>query len=296
MSDRTGICRRRSEPLRADTARVLRTAHGFCRGARPRDCARLVAAGPPRLRRGSATGPGFAAEDLSLFARIQRVFYAPRTAFAAVRGQETAHDWLLPALLVCAVGLGAYHLTLDVVTDLEGPAVQQHLEDMDEAEQQRYQESAAMMRAHGWMMIPVGLFASLVVVGGVLLALARSVLQAEVSYRQMLVVKAYAALVVAVEWAVRAVLVLATGDIGAHLGLGPLLSEEAAATFGGRVLTALNPFDLWQVGIMGVGLSVLADAPVRKATLALALLWLFWLIGGVVIETIGQSALPPPPQ
>ena len=37
----------------------------------------------------SATGPGFAAEDLSLFARIQRVFYAPRTAFTAVRGQES---------------------------------------------------------------------------------------------------------------------------------------------------------------------------------------------------------------
>jgi hypothetical protein len=164
---------------------------------------------------------------------------------------------------------------------------------MDEAEQQRYKESAAMMRAHGWMMIPVGLFASLVVVGGVLLGLARSVFQAEVSYRQMLVVKAYAALVVAIEWAVRAVLVLATGDIGAHLGLGPFLSEEAAATFGGRVLMALNPFDLWQIGIMGVGLNALADAPVRKATLALGLLWLFWLIGGVVIETIGQN-MPPP--
>ena len=244
----------------------------------------------------SATGPGFATEDLSLFARMQRVFYAPHTAFAAVRGQESAHDWLLPALLVCAVGLGAYHLTLDAVTDLEGPAVQQHLEGMDEAEQQRYKESAAMMRAHGWMMIPVGLFASLVVVGGVLLGLARSVFQAEVSYRQMLVVKAYAALVVAIEWAMRAVLVLATGDIGAHLGLGLLLSEETAATFGGRLLTALNPFDLWQVGIMGVGLSVLADAPVRKATLTLGLLWLLWIFGGLFIETIGQSAPPPPSQ
>ncbi|MXY83144.1 MAG: hypothetical protein F4Y91_14060, partial [Gemmatimonadetes bacterium] len=62
----------------------------------------------------SATGPGFAAEDLSLFARIQRVFYAPSTAFAAVRGQESAHDWLLPVLLVCAVGVGCYNLTLDV--------------------------------------------------------------------------------------------------------------------------------------------------------------------------------------
>ena len=236
----------------------------------------------------SATGPGFAAEDLNLFVRIQRVFYAPRTAFAAVRGQESAHDWLLPALLVCAVGIGAHHLTLDVGT----PAVQQQLESLDEVERQRVEA----FQAHSWMMIPVGLFASLVVVGGVLLALVRSVFQAEVSYRQMLVVKAYAALVVAVEWAVRAVLVLATGDIGAHLGLGLFLSEEAAATLGGRVLMVLNPFDLWQIGIMGVGLNALADAPVRKAILALGLLWLFWLVGGVVIETIGQSTLPPPPK
>ena len=126
--------------------------------------------------------------------------------------------------------------------------------------------------------------------------LARSAFQAEVSYRQMLVVKAYALLVVGVEWVVRVVLVLATGDIGAHLGLGLFLSEEAAATFGGRILAALNPFDLWQIGIMGVGLSALADAPVRKATLSLGLLWLLWIFGGVFIETIGQSTPPPPPQ
>ena len=230
----------------------------------------------------SATGPGFAAEDLSLFARIQRVFYAPRTAFAAVRGQESAHDWLLPVLLVCAVGVGCYNLTLDVgAPELEG---------LDEAERQQ----AEAFQAHGWMVVPVGLFLSLVVVGGVLLMLARSAFQAEVNYRQMLVVKAYALLVVAVEWVVRVVLVLATGDIGAHLGLGLFLSEEAAATLGGRLLTALNPFDLWQIGIMGVGLSALADAPVRKATISLGLLWLLWIFGGVFIEIIGQSVPPPP--
>ena len=235
----------------------------------------------------SATGPGFAAEDLSLFARIQRVFYAPSTAFAAVRGQESAHDWLLPVLLVCAVGVGSYNLTLDV-----GAPDVQELEGLDEAERQQ----AEALQAHGWMVVPVGLFFSLVVVGGVLLMLARSVFQAEVSYRQMLVVKAYALLVVAIEWVVRVVLVLATGDLGAHLGLGLFLSEEAAATFGGRILTALNPFDLWQIGIMGIGLSVLADAPVRRATLSLGLLWLIWVFGGVFIEVISQSVPPPPPQ
>ncbi|MDE2809601.1 MAG: YIP1 family protein [Gemmatimonadota bacterium] len=239
----------------------------------------------------SATGPGFAAEDLSLFARIQRVFYAPRTAFAAVRGQESAHDWLLPILLVCAVGVGSYNLTLD----LRASAVQEQLGSLDEAEWQQA-EALQALQAYGWMEGPMSRFFSLVVVGGVLLMLARSAFQAEVSYRQMLVVKAYAMLVVAVELTMWTVLVLATGDIRAHLGLGLFLSEEAAATFGGRILAALNPFDLWQIGIMGVGLSVLADAPVRKATVSLGLLWLLWIFGGVFIETIGQSVPPPPPE
>ena len=64
----------------------------------------------------SATGPGFAAEDLTLSERLQLVFYAPRTAFDAVRDREMAFDWLVPALLVCAIGLAAHYLTLDAMT------------------------------------------------------------------------------------------------------------------------------------------------------------------------------------
>ena len=241
----------------------------------------------------SETGPGFAVEELSLFERLQLVFYAPRTAFVAVRGRETALDWLLPALLVCAVGLGAHQLTLDVLTDLEAPAVQQHLEGMDEVGRQRYEQSAAMLRAHGWMMIPVGIFTSLVMVGGVLLAMARSLFQAEVNYRQMLVIKAYAALVVAVEWVLRAVLVFTTGDPGVQLGLGAVLAEGTAASLSGRVLLAANPFDLWQIGIMGVGLSALIEVETRKTIAAILVLWLFWLVGGVAIESISRNLVPP---
>lgn len=89
----------------------------------------------------SATGPGFATEDLSLFVRMQRVFYAPRTAFAAVRGQESAHDWLLPALLVCAVGIGAHHMSLNA----GAPAIQQQLESLDEAERQRVEDRKSVV-------------------------------------------------------------------------------------------------------------------------------------------------------
>ena len=241
----------------------------------------------------SEAGSGFVAWVQGLFERMQLVFYAPRAAFAAVRGRETPHDWLLPALLVCVVGLMAHHLTLDVLTDLEAPAVQRHLEGMDEEGRQRYEESTAMLRAHGWMTIPVGIFTSLVIVGGVLMAMARSLFLVEVNYRQMLVVKAYAALVVAVEWVVQASLVWSTGDPRVQLSLGALLTEEVAASFTGRVLSAVNPFDLWQIWIMGIGMSAMVDVPKEKAMIAIFLLWMFWLVGGVGVETISRN-LPPP--
>ena len=242
----------------------------------------------------SEAGPGFTVGMSSLFERLQLVFYAPHTAFLEVRGRETAHDWLLPTLLVCMVGLAAHHMTIDTVTDLQNPAVQRHLEGMDEEGRQRYEQSAAMLRAHGWMQIPVGVFTSLVVVGWVLMAMARSLFQVEVNYRQVLVVKAYAALVVAAEWILQSVLVWSTGDPTLHLGLGILLSDEVAASFVGRVLMAANPFDVWQIAIMAIGLSAMLDVPKEKATIAILLLWMFWLVGGVGVETMSRNMLPPP--
>ena len=65
----------------------------------------------------NATGPGLSAEELTLSERIQRIFLAPRLAFEAIRGRETANDWLIPVLLVCVAGLAAHYLTLDVLTN-----------------------------------------------------------------------------------------------------------------------------------------------------------------------------------
>ena len=242
----------------------------------------------------NATGPGLSAEELTLSERIQRIFLAPRLAFEAVRGRETANDWLIPVLLVCVAGLAAHYLTLDVLTDLETPAVQQTLETMDEAGRKRYEENAEMMREVGWMMIPVGVFTSLVLVGWVLLALGRSLFQTEVTFRQVLVIKAYAGMAVAVEWLLRAMMVLSTGDPRVDLGPGAFLPDGVATSFGGRVIVGLNPFDLWQIGIMGVGLSTMAGVSTRKATIALFVLWLLWLMGGAALQIATQNLVSAP--
>ena len=235
-------------------------------------------------------GPGFAAEEAGWVERLCRVFYAPQASFAAVVGRESAWDWFLPIVFACLVGVATHFVTIDVVGNLDTPAVREKMSDLDEAQRAQYARSVEMLRTQGLTMIPVGLFTSLVVVAGLLMVVSRFVFHRELSFRQALVVKAYATLLVAPEWIVRGVLVLAANSPFVYTGPGFLVGEVAAATFFGRVLLGVNFFGIWQIWVMGAGLGVLGGIDVRRATLAIAGLWLMWLLGGSGLELLGEQA------
>lgn len=243
------------------------------------------------------TGPAsgrlrFGQEDLTLPQRLLCVFYAPRASFEAVVERENSHDWLVPVLIACAVGLAAHQLTLDIVADLEAPAVQEQMEQMSEEEREQYVQGVQVLRTHGWMMVPIGLFISLVVVSVVVLMVARFLFNAEVTYRQMLVVKGYASLIAIPEWIVRTPLMLVGGSAEVHTGLGAFVPEAMAGTFAGRLLSAVNFFDVWQLWVMGVGLSVMTGVSTKKALITLLVLWGLWIAGGAAVESAASGMGP----
>ena len=235
---------------------------------------------------------GFEAGDLR--ERLVALFHAPGASFAAVVQRETWQDWLVPVVLVSVVGLLSHFITLPVIADLEAPAVQEQLQRMDEEERKRYVESMELMRTQGWIMVPIGTFTSLVIVAGVMLALARAVFRSEATFQQMLVVKGYASVVVGVEWIVRTLLILVEGTSLVHTGLGVFVSEEMARTFAGRVLIGVNFFDLWQVYILGVGIAVMGAVPIRKAVYSVLVLWGIWVVGGAAVEALAIAASAKP--
>jgi hypothetical protein len=241
-------------------------------------------------------GASFGQEEMSLGERLIRVLYAPHRSFAAVAGREQVHDWLLPALLACAAGLVAHSCTIDLITDLQSPVVQQQMEQLGEAEQEQYIQSLQVMRAQGWMMVPIGVFSSLVIVAGVALLFTRQFFSSEITYRQMLVAKAYASLVLIPEWLVRTLLMRARGTPQVHTGPGVFVGEEMAGGFFGRLLLGINLFDLWQLWILGVGVAVMARAPEKKVLAGLLLLWLLWISFGAAIEGMAPrpDAIPGP--
>jgi hypothetical protein len=241
---------------------------------------------------GFADGSPFGQEEMNLQTRLVRVFHDPGRSFAAVVGRESANDWLLPVLLACLVGVAAHFLTVDLVADLETPAAREQMAEMSEAEREQYVQGMQMLRQHGWMMVPVGMFFSLVVVSGVLLLFTRYLFDKEVSYRQMLVVKGYASMVLIPEWIVRTPLILAQETADVHTGPGAFVPAEMANTFFGKMLIGINLFDLWQIGIMGIGIAVMSRASVKKATLMLLILWGLWIMGGAAVESMA-SGMPP---
>ncbi len=231
-------------------------------------------------------------DQLTLSDRMTRVFHAPLSSFRAVQQEQSWQDWLLPAVLMCIVWVATNYLTLSVVGNPELPALQPRLETLTEEQRVQALESLGMWRQHGWFTMPiVSTFSSLAALGLVLLALGRYAFRADVALRGMLVVKAYAMLVLIPEWIVRTPLILIQQTPDIKFGPGALLSEDIAATFVGRILAGIDFFDVWQGWIMGVGLAVMAGIPTRHGIIAVLALWGAWVVVGALLWALPAAGV-----
>jgi hypothetical protein len=237
------------------------------------------------------SGPVLTAEQLTIQERLKRVYYAPRSSFEAVLGREEWLDWFLPAVLVALMGLISHALSISVMDNLDSPVLRSQLQQMGEAQRQQFLNSMQMLIAQGWIMIPVGTFSSLVVVAFILQVMLRSLFEVDVTYRQALVIKGYASMVMGLEWIARAALVNMQQTPIVQTGMGWFVPASVAATFAGRVLTEINFFDIWQIFVIATGMSVVGGVSQRKAFIAVLVLWAIYVCGGAAIATATSSIM-----
>ena len=167
---------------------------------------------------------------------------------------------------------------------------------MSEEEREKALDALEASREHSWMRIPVVAFMSLVVMGAILMAMARSVMQAEVSFRQMLVVKGYASMVLVPEWIVGTMLVLSKGSPDVQTGPGIFVTPALVGTFVGTLMMAINLFDIWQGYIIGLGGATMADASRTRALVTIFALYAIWIIAGAEVETVAPRVPLPTPE
>ena len=235
-------------------------------------------------------GPGFAAEEAGWLQRMVNVFNAPQSSFAVSGARECAR-LLLPVAVTCLVGLGCHYLTIDTVSSLDAPAVQEKLINMSEEERAQYEHERADAARTGLDHSTCGTF----LFAGFCRSDHAHCRPPGFSQRDDLstgpdckgVCNAGHFLV---EWVVRALMVLATDSPFVFMGPGMFVGDEATATFFGRVLMNINFFDLWQLWIMGIGLSMLGSIDRQRAQWTLVALWVMWLFGGAGLEILEPQA------
>lgn len=222
--------------------------------------------------------------EMSVVGRILRVFYAPSETFEAVAEQRSAADWLVPTFIVAAVGFFSTYLTSPIYV---AEAMEQ-IREQTPAEQPNVEGTGDAIRISGLIAAPVMAFVMLFI-GAAIYLLVGKLLGGLLGYGHCLALVAYTSLIAIIQHIVKTPLVLANETMNVQIGLGMFLSEEARQSFGGHLLSLVDPFIVWMIVIAGLGLSIVGQIERSRAYAGVAAITLLFLSIGAFFSTLGPG-------
>ena len=221
---------------------------------------------------------------MSVGDRILRVFYAPSDTFEAVSEQRSAADWLVPTIIVAMVVFFSTYLTSPIYV---AEAMEQ-IREQTAAEQPSVEGTGDAIRISGLIAAPVMTFVMLFI-GAAIYLLVGKLLGGLLGYGHCLALVAYTSLISIFQHIVKTPLVLANETMKVQIGLGMFLSEEAQKSFGGHLLSLIDPFVVWMVVIAGLGLSIVGQIERSRAYMGVAAVTLIFLAIGAFFSTLGPG-------
>ena len=219
--------------------------------------------------------------EMSVGDRILRVFYAPSETFEAVSEQRSAADWLVPTFIVAAVIFFSTYLTSPIYV---AEAMEQ-IREQTPAEQPSVEGTGDVIRISGLIAAPVMTFVMLFI-GAAIYLLVGKLLGGLLGYGHCLALVAYTSLISILQHIVKTPLVLANETMNVQMGLGMFISEEARQSFGGHLLSLIDPFVVWMVVIAGLGLSIVGQIERSRAYAGVAAITLIFLSIGAFFSTL----------
>ena len=224
--------------------------------------------------------------EMSVVGRILRVFYAPSETFEAVAEQRSAADWLVPTIVVALVVFFSTYVTSPIYV----------AETMEQMQQQQMpaEQSDEMEGTVGAILIstliaaPVMMFVMLFI-GAAIYLLVGKLLGGLLGYGHCLALVAYTSLIAILQHIVKVPLVLAKETMNVQIGLGMFLSEEAQKSFGGALLSSIDPFVVWMIVIAGLGLSIVGQIERSRAYAGVAAVTLIFLSIGAFFSTLNPG-------
>jgi Yip1-like protein len=203
---------------------------------------------------------------MSLPRRIVGVFFSPRVVFEELKERPR----VLGALVVlCVVTLLVMLPVLNIVIQDQSAALQGKPNMSEDA----MAKAVSAMK----ITIPLGAAFFTAVMTAVLAAfylfLANILLGGATNFKRMMAAMSHIGMVNILGSLIRIPLMLARGT--SHVSLSPavFLPEEAQKTFLFNLLSQLDVFSIWMIGLSILAIAVMAGVPTRKASVAVIVLW-----------------------
>jgi len=243
----------------------------------------------------SSPAPVAAESGGGFFQNLIDVYFSPREAFTRIVRNPR---FLVPlvAYVILVLGFtGVWMQKMDPAEFMKAQIEESGQADRIPAEQREaiIEQQAKWMPIFAWVMGPVGIAVSLLVIAGALLFIYRFFYAAEVSFRQSFAIVTWVFFAVGlVTTPVTLAVMSLKGDwninpqeaVQANFGL--LLEKSSAAKPLWTLLTNIDVFSLWMVFLLAVGFAVASRKTTGSALWGVAIPWIL-----IVLAKVGWAAI-----
>jgi hypothetical protein len=250
-----------------------------------------------------STAPG--TPPSSLWARLLNIFATPGNVFDEVKASPRAlGNWLAPALLSSVVGVIVAYVTFSQ------PAILQKLHEQQQAvfeakvakgemnREQADQMEAAVEKFSSRPVLTIfgavgGTVMSFVRIFGwalVLWLLAKWFLKCRIDYMKAAEVAGFASMIAILGMIISMLLTVNLGKMGASPSLALTVGDFDPKNKTHLLLGAVNIVNFWEIAILGLGLSRLANVPFARAAILVFGLWVVFALVAIGIG-MGMMAL-----
>ena len=198
---------------------------------------------------------------LSNAKRMAGVFMAPRRTFTLLRGEIRHEDWLIPILIITAVGIIGGLLLFPDALEYSAREQLQHIEDIDWATRLRH---ARLTGLHSAYSIPIGRTLLIFLVAFIYWGLV-FLFRGRITYQQTLTVISYSFLVEILEAIITVPFAIADKVTSVQIQLELFVPEPLKGNVFFDYLLSISVFDIWKFSLLGLGLIIVGKIQSKTA-------------------------------
>lgn len=222
--------------------------------------------------------------NMGFLQRIVNVFMAPSKAFKAARQNPR---WVAPAIVVLLLSAG---MTWYITPAIQKEQRERMITQLEKRNMDQEQIDTALERLDKpwmkYMMLGSALVGGLLVIlvmGGIWMLVAKSVLGGDTRYPQMLEVVSLSSIIPTLGMLLKAPIIRFKETMNVHFSLATFMPDASRESLLYKFLMNTDIFNLWFIAVLCIGIAVVSGLKVQKVWPVVAGLLVVWYLASAAI-------------